>query len=143
MQYVSTVFPVLAPLPVENAASALAFFAFLRSFANTWGITIGSTIIQNELPKRLPREVATQLPQGTDLTYALVPLIRSLPEPLRHEVRRAFADSLRTMWYVMIGVAGLGLLSVALLKEIKMGEHKDETYALKEEPTKESDAVGA
>ncbi|THH00042.1 hypothetical protein EW026_g2413 [Hermanssonia centrifuga] len=31
--YPATVFPVLAPLPVERNATALAFFAFVRSFA--------------------------------------------------------------------------------------------------------------
>jgi hypothetical protein len=130
-------------LPVENSASALAFFAFLRSFANTWGITIGSTILQNELPRRLPHEVAIQLPQGTDLTYALVPIIRTLPEPLRNQVRRAFAESLKTMWYAMIGISGLGLLSVGALKEVEMQEYKNEVYALKEEQVKENDVVGA
>ncbi|TCD69560.1 hypothetical protein EIP91_007184 [Steccherinum ochraceum] len=128
--YPATVFPILAPLPVEHTASALAFFAFVRSFAQTWGITISSTVLQNELKKKLPEQFVNQFPQGLEIAYAAIPVIKNLEEPLRTEVRVAFAQSMSIIWKTMIGISGLGLLSLLFLKEIKMVTHTDATYGL-------------
>lgn len=46
------------------------------------------------------------------------------------EVQVAFADSLSVIWKVMIGVSGLGLLSVLLLKEVAMHTETNEKYGL-------------
>lgn len=125
-----TIFPVLAPLSVNHNASALAFYAFVRSFAQTWGITIASTILQNELSKNLPTSFTSQFPQGVEIAFAAIPVVKELPEPIRSEVREAFAGSMSLIWLVMMGISVLGLFTVALLKEIPMTESTDETYAL-------------
>lgn len=117
-------------MPVERTAAALAFFAFLRAFAQTWGITISSTILQNELKKKLPSAFASQFPQGVEIAYAAISAIRSLDESLKGEVQAAFASSMTTVWKTMIGIACLGLLTVALLREIPMKGHTDERYGL-------------
>ncbi|GJE93421.1 MFS general substrate transporter [Phanerochaete sordida] len=137
------VFPILAPLPVERTAPALAFFAFVRSFAQTWGITISSTVLQNELKKKLPAAFVAQFPGGVEIAYAAIPVVRGLPEPLRTQVRVAFADSIDTIWQVMIGVAGIGLLSVLLMREIPMHTEKDETYGLSAVPVHDEEKDGA
>ncbi|GBE86280.1 Efflux pump FUS6 [Sparassis crispa] len=126
----STVFPTLAPLPVERTAGALAFFAFCRAFAQTWGIAIAGTILQNELKKKLPAAFVAQFPQGSEIAYAAIPQIGSLSEPLRSEVRAAFATSMSVIWKTMIGIAGLGLLSVFILKEIPMRQSTDVNFGL-------------
>ncbi|TFK85585.1 MFS general substrate transporter [Polyporus arcularius HHB13444] len=130
--FTATVFPVLAPLPVSRTAAALAFFAFSRTFAQTWGITIGSTILQNRLTKNLPLEFNALFPDGVQIAYAAIPVIGTLEEPLRTEVRRAFAESLAVIWQTMIGISGLGLLSVLLMREVPMGKTADDTYGLEE-----------
>jgi len=132
------VFPILAPLPVERTASALAFFTFVRSFANTWGITISSTILQNELKKKLPAAFTAQFPSGTEIAYAAIPVIRDLPEPLKTEVQTAFADSLRVIWLTMIGICALGVLSVLFMGEVPMKEHTDEAFGLSDKPKRDS-----
>ncbi|KAH8103096.1 iron permease [Cristinia sonorae] len=134
MLYTAAVFPVLAPQPVEHTASALAFFAFVRSFAQTWGITLASTVLQNELKRKLPADFLSAFPDGLEIAYAAIPAIRSLQEPLRTEVRVAFADSMSIVWKTMIGISGLGLLSLLFLQEIKMVSHTDATYGLTEGP---------
>ncbi|KAJ7598373.1 iron permease [Mycena floridula] len=131
--YAATIFPILAPLPVQRTAAALGFFAFSRSFAQTFGITISSTVLQNELTKSLPTVFVSQFPDGAQIAYAAIPVIKDLPEPLRSEVRVAFATSMATIWKVMIAVAGVGLLSVAFLKEITMVTHTDENFGLLEQ----------
>ncbi|THH32797.1 hypothetical protein EUX98_g1387 [Antrodiella citrinella] len=130
--YPATVFPILAPLSVEHSAAALAFFAFVRSFAQTWGITIASTVLQNQLKKKLPPAFIAQFPDGLEIAYAAIPVISNLQEPLRTEVRVAFADSMSIIWKTMIGISALGLISLTFMKEIKMVSHTDATYGLSE-----------
>ncbi|KAI0088174.1 MFS general substrate transporter [Irpex rosettiformis] len=126
----SPLFSVLAPLPVERNAAALAFFAFTRAFAQTWGITIAGTILQNELTKRLPTDFISQFPGGSEIAFAAIPVIGNLSEPLRTEVREAFATSLSMIWKIMAGISGAGLLSLLLLKEIPMNMEMNEKYGL-------------
>lgn len=117
---------------MSRTAAALAFFAFLRSFAQTWGITISATILQNELKKKLPAEFLAQFPQGTEIAYAAIPTIGSLPEPLRSQVRAAFADSMAVIWKTMIGISGLGIITLFFLKELPMNLFTDDSFGLDE-----------
>ncbi|KAI0347418.1 iron permease [Trametopsis cervina] len=138
--FVSPLFAVLAPLPVSRNASALAFFAFTRAFAQTWGITIAGTILQNQLTKMLPESFVSLIPgEGSNLAYAAIPIINRLPEPLRTEVRVTFANSLRMIWRVMIGITGAGMLTLLLLKEVPMNMEVNEAYGLREELDGEKD----
>lgn len=132
LQFASTFFPILAPLPVERTAAALAFFAFLRAFAQTWGIAISSTILQNELKRTLPVAFVSLFPDGVEIAYAAIPAIRRLDDPLKSQVRAAFASSMSVIWKTMIGVAGLGLLTVALLQEVPMKAVTDERFGLQD-----------
>ncbi|KAM5536101.1 hypothetical protein V8D89_010200 [Ganoderma adspersum] len=130
--FTGTIFPTLAPLPVSRTAAALAFFSFARMFAQTWGITIGSAILQNRLVSTLPTQFTALFPAGVQIAYAAIPVIRTLPEPLRGQVRTAFAESLKVVWQTMIGLCGLGLLSVAMMREVPMQKMTDERYGLDE-----------
>lgn len=98
----------------------------------TWGITISGTILQNQLKSRLPAAFTAQFPSGADISYAAIPLIAGLDEPLRSEVRAAFAASMAVIWRVMVGLCGVGILTLFLLREVPMVKHTDETYGFKE-----------
>ncbi|PIL32228.1 MFS general substrate transporter [Ganoderma sinense ZZ0214-1] len=135
----ATVFPILASIPVHRFAAALAFQNFLRQFAQTWGITISASILQNELKKHLPPAFAAQFPQGVEIAYALIPIIPTLEDPLRTEVRIAFATSMSVVWKAMLGISAGGLLTTFLLKEIPMHTAKDNRYGLE---SSDSDLVG-
>ncbi|KAI0648727.1 iron permease [Trametes meyenii] len=126
----STVFPILAPIPVHRFAAALAFYNFLRTFAQTWGITISATILQNELKKHLPAAFAARFPAGVEIAYAAIPLVPALPEPLRAEVRAAFAASMAVVWRVMLGISAGGFLTLFLLREVPMHTYTDDRYGL-------------
>lgn len=54
MLYVVTTFPILAPLPVSDNGSALGLYIFIRSFFSAWGLTIGSTVLENQLKRHSP-----------------------------------------------------------------------------------------
>ncbi|KAF7331651.1 MFS domain-containing protein [Mycena kentingensis (nom. inval.)] len=141
--FAGPVFPILAPLPNHRTASALALFTFTRAFFQAWGITIASTVLQNELKRKLPAAFVAQFPAGFELAYVAIPVIRNLGRTgeaadlaLRKQVQHAFAMSMRTIWLVMTGIAGLGLLASFLMREIPMDTTVDERYALKEDERK-------
>ncbi|KAG8927324.1 hypothetical protein FRC01_007659 [Tulasnella sp. 417] len=137
MLFTAPEFPILAPLPVTETAHALAFFAFVRCFAQTWGVTIGATMLQNELKKKLPRAflegLSSSAEKGVEIAYAAIPAIRSLEEPMKTEVKQAFAGSLRVIWLVMAGISAAGILLVLGMKELKMHEVTDKDWGMKEE----------
>ncbi|KAJ7745389.1 major facilitator superfamily domain-containing protein [Mycena olivaceomarginata] len=116
-----------------SAAGSLAKYPAPR----TWGITIASTILQNSLKKNLPAAFVAQFPPNFEIAYAAIPVIRTLEEPLKTQVRAAFADSMAVIWQTMIGFAGLGLLFSFLMKEVPMDTTVDEKYTLKEKEARQ------
>lgn len=130
--FIAPQFPVLAPLPVTETARALALYMFIRCLGQAFGITVGATILQNELKKRLPQELTTTFPQGVEIAYAIIPTLKDLPQPLRGEVQTAFASSLHTMWYVMAGLAVFGFLCVFGFKHLDLHSRTDENWGMEE-----------
>jgi len=133
--YTVPVFPVLAPIPVSANAHALALYAYARAFAGIWGVTIGSTILQNELQHRLPKAFLSNLTGQVELAYQAIPEISLLPEALANEVRVAFADSLRFVWIALLGFAGVGFLASLAMKGLPLASKTDERWAMKENRT--------
>ncbi|KAJ3557853.1 hypothetical protein NM688_g1245 [Phlebia brevispora] len=132
MLYPASYFPVLAPLPVTENAHALAFFSFCRSFAQVWGVTIGSVVLQTQLKRRLPASFTSQLPGGVAIAYSAIPVIHALPEPELGEVREAFASSLAVIWQVMIGIGGIGCLASLAMKGLPLHTNVDEKWGMEE-----------
>ncbi|KZT60169.1 MFS general substrate transporter [Calocera cornea HHB12733] len=125
-------FPILSPLPTRRNGSALALFVFLRTFAQNFGITIGSAVLQNELQWRLPADFRAQFPGGAEFAIAAIPIIPQLPEPLQGQVKEAFAESLSTLWKVMLAFCFLGVASALLMREIPLHNETDENWDLSE-----------
>jgi hypothetical protein len=99
-------------------------------------VSIGSTILQNELKKRLSADFIAHFPEGEAIAYAIIPQIRQLPQPLRDEVRVAFAGSLDVLWRVMIGLSLAGFLSVLLMQELPMHTTMDENFGFEDKRSK-------
>jgi len=128
INYAAPMFAMLAPMPISKNARALAFFTFVRNFGQTWGITIGGTILQNGLKKRLPAEFLATFPAGVQISYSLIPKIPTISEPLRSEIKAAFADSISVIWLVCVGLGGAGLLVTLLMREVKLHEVTDDKW---------------
>ncbi|KAJ6482029.1 major facilitator superfamily domain-containing protein [Mycena vitilis] len=128
----ATYFPVLAPITVTQNAQALALFIFMRNFSLVWGITVGGTILQNELHKRLPADFVAEFPGGVEIAYSIIPVIRTLQEPLKTQVRVAFAESLKVVWWTTTGIAGIGLLACLGMKHYKLHTTVDENWGMDE-----------
>ena len=97
-----------------------------------WGVTVGGTVLQNELLKKLPEEFIQQFPTGTQVAYSIIPLIKSFPDNLKDEIRAAFADSLRVYWRILLYVCGFGFLSCFALKGLPLHTNLDEQWGLQE-----------
>ncbi|KAG9050246.1 hypothetical protein FS837_006687 [Tulasnella sp. UAMH 9824] len=138
--YSAPQFPILSSLPVNKSAHALALLTFVRSYSQTWGVTIGASILQNGLKNKLPAVFLAMFPaEGVEIAYAAIPQVLGLQEPIKTEVRAVFAASLRVIWLTMIGVSGLGLLCVLGMRELKMHEVTDEEWGMKEKNGKQMD----
>ncbi|KAL0056701.1 hypothetical protein AAF712_016693 [Marasmius tenuissimus] len=139
-------FPVLAPLDVTQNAYALAFFAFGRTFAGVWGISIGNTIFQNELRKRLHPELIQSLgstfSHNVEELYAFLPQIRFLNQPAKGELQEVFADSVGVIWAVMTGIGGLGLFASFLMRDIPLQNVRDDKWTNQAKTGEDRDLEG-
>ncbi|KAI0338621.1 MFS general substrate transporter [Trametopsis cervina] len=127
-----TYFPVMAPLPITENASAVALVTFVRAFSQAWGVAISGTILQNGLRTRLPAELLARYSSGAELAYAVIPDIPALSPALREQTQRAFADSLHLVWTVMLALCGAGMVSVALIEDFTLRKTTDKKWGLQE-----------
>ena len=81
---------------------------------------MGGAVLQNELHKRLPSDFLAQFPQGAEVAFSAIPLIRDLSQPLKDEVRNAFAGSMQVVWQVLAGIGGIGFFASFLMKQLPL-----------------------
>ena len=95
---------------------------------------VRSTILTNQLPKRLPEafisELATRGVAAGELAFSSIPLIAPLSEPLRSQVRESFALSIRTVWISMTAVTVIGFVASLFTKTYSLNTHMDEDWGL-------------
>lgn len=133
--YTGTQFAVLAPLSPRQQPHAIAFFGFVRALGQVFGISIGTTALQNQLNKKLPAVFIAEIGGSAEAAFAAIPRISSLPEPTRTAVRAAFADSAQVLWIIGCAMAGVALLLCLFLEDLKLATTGDEDWGLKEKST--------
>ncbi|KAJ6629600.1 major facilitator superfamily domain-containing protein [Mycena sp. CBHHK59/15] len=124
----ATTFVVLAPLDPADNAAAVALLVFLRVFSQAWGVTIGGAILQNSLRRRIPASVRNDLPPNTQIAYAIIPLIASMPPALREQVQDAFLHSLRQVWIGMAATCGVGMCTMFFIQDIPLRSTTDKKW---------------
>lgn len=67
-----------------------------------------------------------------NLAYSVIPLIRSLDEPLKHSVQIAFGEALAVVWQTMIGIIGIGLLASLMMKDVPLHTYTDKKWDVQE-----------
>ena len=105
-----------------------------------WGITIGGTILQNELSSKLPADFLSQFPGGAEIAFSVIPAIPTLSEPLKHDVQVIFATGISRIWQVMAGVSASGFVVALLMKGLPLHTEVDEKWGLSEQKPEESKA---
>jgi hypothetical protein len=107
---------------VQNTTPAT--WAFLRSFGIIWGVTLPYIVFNNQFDNLSGRisDSATQELLSNEHAYehATKLFIDSYHGILRDQIISVFSDSLKAVWQVVIGVAGLGFLVVFIEREVKL-----------------------
>ncbi len=96
--------------------------------AQIWGVTVGGAILQNELKNKLPASFLSQFPQGAELAFSAIPAIPTLEQPLKDEVRNAFGEALKVVWFVLLGIAVAGFVSSLGMRQLKLHTNIDEDW---------------
>ncbi|KAF8322731.1 iron permease [Clavulina sp. PMI_390] len=129
---VSHTFMILAPLdPVDNA-HALSLMTYFRALGQATGVSVGITVLQNSLKSRLSLDVLASFPNGVEVSYSIIPIVRQLPEPLKSQVREAFAASVADVWYTMTAIAGVGLIASLFARSYALSTITDKNWALED-----------
>lgn len=89
-------------------------------------------MFNNQMKSRQPQLAAVLGPQtassfGGGSAGANVGLIQSLPASQKFVARKAFADSLSTMWILYVAFAGAGLLASLLIQRNMLDKQHEET----------------
>lgn len=106
-----------------------------------FGITLGTTILQNGLKSRLPTDFLQQFPNGAEISYAIIPIIRTLPEPLQSQVKAAFGSSISIIWLWVVGLGGLGLLLTLPMQQLTLHIVTDEAWGLHNDKSQSTDTA--
>lgn len=88
--------------------------------------------MQSQLVKRLPASVLPPDASKTQIAFALIPSIPTLPAAERDAVRAAFADSLTVAWWIIFGITCVGLVASLAMGNHKMAEKVDKKWQAKE-----------
>jgi hypothetical protein len=108
-----------------------------------WGVTAGGAILQNELEKKLPAAFLAQFPQGAEIAIATIPIIPSLGQPLKDQVRETFADALRVVWQVALAIGVAGFLCSLWIRQLTLHTAIDEDWGRQDLPVLESASQSA
>lgn len=136
-----------ASLPDSYSASATATYAFLRSFAFVWGITIPAIVFNAEVANNVYRittdpDLQTTLGGGAALGYTTRDFLLSLSQQTRDQVVSVFSDAMRTAWYVSLAFSLLGFVLCFGEKQIELRTTLDTEFGL-EEKNKEKNGEGS
>ncbi|OCH88033.1 MFS general substrate transporter [Obba rivulosa] len=124
--YYTTLFPMLAPLPIMLNAHTLFLSMYFHALAQVWGVTLGGTILQNGLEHKLPATFTSVFNTDAGVAYLIILQIPHLQEPLKDQVHATFVQSLAENWIMLLVLSGLGLAFTLLMKALPLHIDRDE-----------------
>jgi len=91
-------------------------------------------VIQNELKKMLPVSFLTQFSQGVEIAFETIPIIPSLDQPLKDDVRNTFGIALKVVWQVVLGISIAGMLFTIGMKQLELHTEIDKDWGREDLP---------
>lgn len=117
---------IQASAPPKDIAIAAAMFTFFRCFGQTIGVAVGGVVFQNRMAANLAGSPSLS---GSATTYSLdvVSLIRRInamsnSDPQKSILRTALSHSIRPIWALMCGLAGVALLTTIFIKHYDLNQ---------------------
>lgn len=134
--------PLLASLPTRDVATATATWSFMRSFGSIWGIAIPSAIFNERINLLVADRlsafpgIAALLVKGGAYQKATAEFVRSLPTGggpnVREMVIGIYSDALKTVWYVSIPFAILGIPVALFVKSYALSNELNTEFGMEE-----------
>ncbi|KAI1138877.1 MFS general substrate transporter [Hypoxylon sp. FL0543] len=118
----TTLLACLAAVDHSHQATVTSATYAFRSVGGTVGITVASAIYQNVLKTQLWEKFG-DLPGATDEIRRIrddLDELKHLPEGWHDGVITSFMEAFRSVWFTMLGLSILGLISVSLMKQHKL-----------------------
>jgi hypothetical protein len=113
-----------AALDEVDTAKVIGAASFIRSFGISLSVTIPGALFNSRFDNLAYRisdaSVRAVLIDGQAYEHATKSFIGSFQNPLRDEIVGVYTDSLKFIWEVAIGIAGMGFLVGFLMKEIEL-----------------------
>jgi EmrB/QacA subfamily drug resistance transporter len=127
-----------ASLPDSYSASATATYAFLRSFAFVWGITIPAIIFNSKVTAnvwKITSDPSLQpiLGGGAALGFTTRKFLITLPQDTLDQVVSVFSDALKVTFYVGLAFALLGFFLCFGEKQIELRTTLETEFGLENE----------
>ncbi len=117
---------IQASAPPKDIAIAAAMFTFFRCFGQTIGVAVGGVVFQNRMAANLASYPSLS---GSAVSYSLnvVSLIRQINtmpdgDPMKMILKTALAHSIRPIWALMCGLAGLALMTTVFIKHYDLNQ---------------------
>ncbi|KAI8097268.1 major facilitator superfamily domain-containing protein [Halteromyces radiatus] len=133
----STIIGLQAAVEPKDIAVVTGLGNFSRLLGAAVGIAIASSVLNSGLNERLPNLIPPEY---------ISPVIKSslfvrdgLPVQYQAVTLQAYADSLRLIWYIMIPLIALGILSSAFIKHYDLRRPGQKKQKQEEQPEKSTD----
>ncbi len=107
----------------EDMSSAVAMFTFFRLMGQALGVVIGGVTFQDQIRAKLLAipSLAPMANQYANDGAALAQQIKTIRDSAdRNMVIQVYADSLKTVWAVLCGAAGLALLTSLIITDLSL-----------------------
>lgn len=97
-------------------------FTFMRSYGAIWGVSVPAAVFNARFAAESYRitdvSVRQSLSNGRAYSFVTATLVNSFAPETRQQVLDVFTQALRTVWFVSIAFAAVGLLLVFIEMEI-------------------------
>lgn len=98
-------------------------------------------VFQNALTRHFPSDFLASFPQGPSIAYALIAELPAQVEDDRREMAQAFVQSLTLLWYVLLGVAVVGMGVSLLMRGLPSRGVVHEQWELQDGARREGDSL--
>lgn len=110
---------------------ATSLVSFATSLGQAFGIAMGSTALQNAWDPMVRQALATGKIDGTHLILGsqaakATEIISKLPPAMKEAYQDIAARSVARVWYICIGLCGLGIVAAVCSRNLTLDNYKTE-----------------
>jgi hypothetical protein len=82
----------------------------------------------------LPVSFLTKFPRGVEIAFETIPIIPTLQQPLKDEVRNTFGIALKVVWQVVLSISIVGMLCTVGMKQLELHTNIDKDWGREDIP---------